>query len=90
MRIHYVVAEFGKNERVRGPAGTGTLGGDKLKASAGMVLYRDMDVDPHTLVAEANGKVYHYAWATVQTGVVDVDRTWPKAEPEKAPAKKAS
>lgn len=69
MRIHYLLADFGGAAKVRSPLG-GTLGGPKIAATEHLTLYRDMDVDPHTLVAEAGGKVYHYPWASVQVAVL--------------------
>lgn len=80
MRIHYLVADFGR--RVRSPI-SGTLGGEciEVKPSNGVTLYRD-DSDPHTLVAEHKGKVYHYPWSQVQMAVA-------APKPEQAQAKKA-
>lgn len=71
MRVYYVVVDFGR--KVRQP-GSGPLGGERLDTKHGVTLYRDTDLDPHTLVAEGKGVVYHYPWATVRMSVVDAQR----------------
>lgn len=84
MKIYYLSVDFGK--KTRNPL-SGMLGEPLLKASDRVTLYRDLDGDPHTLVAEAKGQSFHYPWSGV-VAVVDKERTYPKpAEPEK---KKAS
>jgi hypothetical protein len=85
MRIYYKALDF-KDKRTRNPQ-SGQIGAPKIQAGAHITLYRDLDVDPHTVVAEAKGEVYHYPWGSDCIGIVDVARTYPKpAEPERKKA----
>ena len=85
MRIYYKALDF-KDKRTRNPQ-SGQIGAPIVKASDHLTLYRDMDVDPYTVVAESKGQMYHYPWGSDVIGIVDVARTWPKpAEPEKRKA----
>lgn len=64
MRRHYLLVEF--RERHKHPIGSNPV---KLERRPDMELYRDMDVDPGTLVAETAAVTMEYPWGEVKQAV---------------------